>query len=202
LDSIFPASEHIRNQHRIGVLTVASPAAFAIWWLVPRLGRFAALHPEIEVRIATIDGREPDLLRDGIDVAVVKRPAKAPARNPLEMPLLSEVVFPVCSPSLLSGASSLGSPSDLTKHSLIECDAAAAEDTEFGWSIWLPRLGLSGAPTGDCGSVNLARRCRQRLMDLVSRSVGPRWLMLNSLLAGLSGPSRSGWLQRRRTCLL
>src|SRR6266446_5223251 len=146
LDSIVLASERIRNQYRVGVLTVASPAAFAIWWLVPRLGRFAALHPEIEVRIATIDGREPDLLRDGIDVAVVKRPAKAAARNPLEMPLLSEVVFPVCSPSLLNGASSLRSPSDLTKHPLIECDATEAEDAEFGWSTWLPRLGVNGAP--------------------------------------------------------
>jgi LysR family transcriptional regulator, glycine cleavage system transcriptional activator len=146
LDSILLASERIRNQHRVGVLTVASPAAFAIWWLVPRLGRFAALHPEIEVRIATIDGREPDLLRDGIDLAVVKRPAREAARNPLEMPLLSEVVFPVCSPLLLNGASSLHSPSELTKHPLIECDAAEAEDSEFGWSTWLPRLGLDGAP--------------------------------------------------------
>jgi len=30
---------------------------------------------------------------------------------------------------------------------LIECDAAEAEDTEFGWSIWLPRFGLTAAPT-------------------------------------------------------
>jgi LysR family glycine cleavage system transcriptional activator len=144
LDSILLASERVRNQHRVGVLTIAAPAAFAIWWLVPRLGRFAALYPDIEVRIATIDGREPDLLRDGIDVAVVKRPAKAAARNPLEMALLSEVVFPVCSPSLLDGASALRSPSNLTKHPLIECDAAEAEDAEFGWSTWLPRLGLDG----------------------------------------------------------
>jgi DNA-binding transcriptional LysR family regulator len=146
LDSILLATERIRNQHRVGVLTVASPAAFAIWWLVPRLGRFAALHPDIEVRIATMDGHEPDLIRDGIDVAIVKRPAKAAARNPLEMPLLSEIVFPVCSPSLLNGVSSLPNASDLARHPLIECDAAETEDSEFCWSTWLPRLGLDGAP--------------------------------------------------------
>jgi LysR family transcriptional regulator, glycine cleavage system transcriptional activator len=146
LDSILLATERLRNQHRVGVLTVASPAAFAVWWLVPRLGRFAALYPDIEVRIATIDGREPDLLRDGIDVAVVKRSAKEAARNPLEMPLLSEVVFPVCSPSLLNGTATLRNPSDLTKYPLIECDAAEAEDAEFGWSTWLPRLGLLATP--------------------------------------------------------
>jgi DNA-binding transcriptional LysR family regulator len=146
LDSILLASERIRNQHRVGVLTVASPAAFAIWWLVPRLGRFAALHPEIEIRIATIDGREPDLWRDGIDLVVVKRPAKSAAHNLIEMPLLREVVFPVCSPSLLNGGSSLRSPSDLTRYPLIECEAAEAEDIEFGWSTWLDRFGLDGAP--------------------------------------------------------
>jgi LysR family transcriptional regulator, glycine cleavage system transcriptional activator len=146
LDSILLATERIRNQRRVGVLTVACPAAFAIWWLVPRLGRFAALHPDIEVRIATIDGHEPDLLRDGIDVAIVKRLAKEAARNPLEMPLLSEIVFPVCSPSLLNGASSLRKPSDLARHPLIECDAAETEDSEFCWSTWLPRLGVDGAP--------------------------------------------------------
>jgi LysR family transcriptional regulator, glycine cleavage system transcriptional activator len=145
LDSILLASERLRNQHRVGVLTVAAPAAFAIWWLVPRLGRFAALHPEIEVRIATIDGREPDLWRDGIDLAVVKRPPKITAQETAEMPLLREVVFPVCSPSLLNGARSLRNPSDLTRYPLIECEAAEAEDIEFGWSTWLDRFGLDGA---------------------------------------------------------
>ena len=144
LDSILLASERIRNQRRVGVLTVAAPAAFAIWWLVPRLGRFAALHPDIEVRIATIDGREPDLWRDGIDLAVVKRPARLAARNPAEMPLLREIVFPVCSPSLLNGASAPRNLADLAQFPLIECDAAEAEDIEFGWSTWLDRFGMNG----------------------------------------------------------
>jgi len=146
LDSILLASERLRNQHRVGVLTVAAPAAFAIWWLVPRLGRFAALHPEIEVRIATIDGREPDLWRDGIDMAVVKRPARIAVNQSTEMPLLREVVFPVCSPSLISGGSLTRSPSELTRYPLIECEAVEAEDVEFSWSTWLDRFGLDGAP--------------------------------------------------------
>lgn len=146
LDSILLASERIRNQRRVGVLTVAAPAAFAIWWLVPRLGRFAALHPEIEVRIATIDGREPDLWRDGIDLAVVKRPARSSAaRQAAEMPLLREIVFPVCSPALLEGGPALRQPADLSGHPLIECEAAETEDAEFGWTVWLDRFGLARA---------------------------------------------------------
>jgi len=145
LDSVLLASERVRNRGRVGVLTVATPAAFAVWWLVPRLGRFAALHPEIEVRIAAIDGREPDLWRDGIDIAVVKRPAKLADRNPVEMPLLREIVFPVCAPSLLAGPLPLHRPDDLVPHTLIECEAAEAEDSEFTWATWLNRFGLQGA---------------------------------------------------------
>jgi LysR family transcriptional regulator, glycine cleavage system transcriptional activator len=133
----------VRSSKRVGVLTIAAPAAFATWWLVPRLGRFAALHPEIEVRIAAMDGREPDLRRDGIDAAVVKRPAKLAQRNPCEMPLLREIAFPVCAPSLLDGAGSPRGLDDLARHTLIEWDAAAAEDGEFSWPTWLARAGLS-----------------------------------------------------------
>jgi LysR family glycine cleavage system transcriptional activator len=145
LDSVLFASERVRSQKRVGVLTVAAPAAFATWWLVPRLGRFAALHPEIEVRIAAIDGREPDLRRDGVDVAVVKRAAKLADRNPVEMPLLREIVFPVCAPSMLGGELPLRALHDLVQHPLIECDAAEADDAEFTWPAWLDRFGLDQA---------------------------------------------------------
>jgi LysR family transcriptional regulator, glycine cleavage system transcriptional activator len=142
LDSVLLASERVRSQRRVGVLTVAAPAAFATWWLVPRLGRFAALHPEIEVRIAAMDGREPDLRRDGVDVAVVKRPAKLADRHPVAMPLLREIVFPVCAPSILGGETPLRNLHDLVRHTLIESDAAEADDTEFTWSSWLAQFGL------------------------------------------------------------
>jgi LysR family transcriptional regulator, glycine cleavage system transcriptional activator len=145
LDSILFASERVRSRRRVGVLTIAAPAAFAVWWLVLRLGRFAALHPEIEVRIAAIDGREPDLWRDGIDAAVVKRAAQAAAGNAAEMPLLHELVFPVCAPSLLGNGRSLSSPRDLLPHTLIECEEAETEDAEFAWSTWLDRFGLQAA---------------------------------------------------------
>jgi LysR family transcriptional regulator, glycine cleavage system transcriptional activator len=145
LDSVLFASERVRSRHRVGVLTVAAPAAFAVWWLVPRLGRFAALHPEIEVRIAAIDGREPDLRRDGIDLAVVKRPAKAAGVNADPMPLLHELVFPVCAPSLLSDARSLASPRDLLQYTLIECEEAETEDAEFAWPTWLGRFDVQAA---------------------------------------------------------
>jgi LysR family glycine cleavage system transcriptional activator len=43
-----------QNQaHRRGGLTVSTTHSFAASWLVPRLGRFTAIHPQFEVRLLT-----------------------------------------------------------------------------------------------------------------------------------------------------
>jgi LysR family glycine cleavage system transcriptional activator len=90
-----------------------------------------------------MDGREPDLWRDGVDVAVVKRPAKLADRDRVEIPLLREIVFPVCDAIEARLARYRCAPlHDLVRHTLIESDAAEADDTEFTWSSWLSRFGL------------------------------------------------------------
>src|SRR5215831_6648305 len=52
-----------------GMLTVTTTISFASLWLVPRLARFRAQHPEIDVRIAATNDIM-DMDRDGIDVAI------------------------------------------------------------------------------------------------------------------------------------
>lgn len=146
LDSILLATERVRNRNRVGTLTIATPSAFATWWLVPRLGRFAALHPEIEVRIAVMDGREPDLLRDGIDVAVIQRMA-GDISDPIGMPLLRETIFPICAPKLLeSSARSARAAFNLDNHTLIEYEPETDESIELTWEFWLNRLGVAAHP--------------------------------------------------------
>jgi DNA-binding transcriptional LysR family regulator len=139
LDSILLATDRIRGRFRVGMLTISAPSAFATWWLVPRLGRFAALHPEIEVRIAVIEGRKPDLQRDGVDAAIVQHPSRAAVDSAVEMPLLRETIFPVCAPTLLRGSSRRGI--DLAAETLIECEPEGEETAELAWDYWLARLG-------------------------------------------------------------
>ena len=141
LDSILLSTDRVRSRFRVGMLTISAPSAFATWWLVPRLGRFAALHPEIEVRIAVIEGREPDLQRDGADVAIVQRPARAGADTATEMPLLRETIFPVCAPTLLGAGPHRGI--DLAAQTLIECEPEGEETAELAWDYWLARLGVA-----------------------------------------------------------
>jgi len=57
-----------------GVLTLSTLPSFAARWLVPRLDRFQALHPDIELRLHT-SGDLVDLLGSSIDAAIRFGPA-------------------------------------------------------------------------------------------------------------------------------
>lgn len=80
-----------------GRLGVECPPVFAARWLAPRLGRFMARHPQIEVHLATSLADEP-ALDAGIDVAVrYGDPARAGAHA---VALAPTDYFPVASPAL------------------------------------------------------------------------------------------------------
>ncbi|WP_313197976.1 LysR substrate-binding domain-containing protein [Rhizobium sp.] len=52
-----------------GALDISCPGTFSMRWLIPRLYRFQAEHPRIEVRL-TASSRPVDFDRDGFDVAI------------------------------------------------------------------------------------------------------------------------------------
>jgi LysR family transcriptional regulator of beta-lactamase len=51
------------------VLAVGMVGTFAVGWLMPRLDRFTAAHPEIDLRILTNNNRA-DLAGEGLDLAI------------------------------------------------------------------------------------------------------------------------------------
>ncbi|MCQ0090971.1 LysR family transcriptional regulator [Roseovarius sp. M141] len=52
-----------------GTLTIAAPMSFGTLYLSPIIARFAAMHPEMELRI-DYDDRARDLLHEGFDIAI------------------------------------------------------------------------------------------------------------------------------------
>jgi len=62
-DCLAAAVAHLRSQQGGGSLTVSAAPSFASRWLMPRLHRFIAAHPEIDVRISarmrrvSVDGK-------------------------------------------------------------------------------------------------------------------------------------------------
>ena len=69
LDALGNATKALTRQDESGVLTVSTLLSFAATWLVPRLTRFRAAHPEIDIRISAAD-EIIDLERNGVDMGI------------------------------------------------------------------------------------------------------------------------------------
>jgi LysR family glycine cleavage system transcriptional activator len=118
-----------------GPLTVSVLPSFAAKWLLPRLARFRARHPEIDVRISTND-HLIDFARDGVDLAV--RMGRGDWPGVTSIKFLEEDLYPVCSPALLQGAHPLQTPADLKFHTLLH------DDMRQDWRTWLMAAGVEG----------------------------------------------------------
>lgn len=128
--------EQIRAHSESGLLTISVSPAFGAMWLVPRLERFRARHPEIETRIDGTD-RRVDLTRGDADVALRYGPGGYDGVR-IDR-LFGQVNTPVCSPALLKGAQPLRRPDDLRHHTLLHI---VWKDAEASWRMWLLAAGL------------------------------------------------------------
>lgn len=122
-------------------LTVSAPPSFAVRWLVPRLARFSADHPEIEVWVSA-DMQLADVAGGRVDVAVRYGHGDYPGVR--TETLLDAGVLPVCSPELLEGPTPLRRPADLAHHTLIHFTPGALEEPRPDWGTWLKSRKLNG----------------------------------------------------------
>lgn len=84
-----------------GGVRVSVTPSFGARWLLPRLPRFAASHPQVEVSLVA-EIRLVDLAREGFDLAI--RHTAGLVAEGLEMrPWLREEIVPVAAPALLAG---------------------------------------------------------------------------------------------------
>jgi len=124
-------------------ITVSASVAFAWFWLMPRLERFAALQPEIDLRVLAAD--QPVLPSTGeVDVAILFGAGKWEG---LEAELLfGERVYPVCSPGYLADHPELRQSADLLDQTLLHLEYPRASAGEVDWRQWLLRQGVNGQP--------------------------------------------------------
>ena len=121
-------------------LTVSAAPSFAAKWLVPRLGRFEAAHPEVDVWLSA--GLElVDFTSGEVDLAIRYGTGRYPG---LEVSrLLGETVSPVVSPRLLEEVP-LHDLADLSRHVLLHDGSPDADDSCPDWSMWLAARGIKG----------------------------------------------------------
>ncbi len=136
LDQIDTATRQAQRRPEHPTLQIKLPPTFAIRWLVPRLARFHALDPRIDVQITTSHHRA-DFERESVDIGIHSEPVPPP--GPGFERLFDEVLIPVCSPALLVSGPRLRRPADLAHHALL-CSINRPND----WPTWLAAAGVGG----------------------------------------------------------
>lgn len=140
LERLRDATASVRSSRRARQVAVTTTPGFASLWLIPRLARFSADHPQVDVLMsATYDLL--NLERSGIDVAV----RFCAIGQGLGAPLFEETVVPVCAPRLLQDAARpLRAPADLAQHTLLVMEGHHGMPPMADWAPWLELMGLGG----------------------------------------------------------
>jgi len=121
-------------------LTITAAPSFAAKWLVPRLGTFESLHPQVDVWLSA--GLElVDLTAGEVDVAIRYGAGRYPGLETTR--LISETVIPVISPELLA-QTPLAEPRDLARHILLHDGSPEPDDSCPDWAMWLAARGVKG----------------------------------------------------------
>ena len=150
-DSLIEAVDLIRGARQEPRLTIWMAPSFASKWFVPRLQRFADMHPDIDLDISAspnlVDSTASNVTipvenfrRDNVDIAI--RFGKGAYPGCRVDKLFSVSAIPLCSPELMRGKHPLETPDDLRFHTLIH------DDTRYegrpDWATWLKAANVSG----------------------------------------------------------
>ncbi|MEX3925662.1 transcriptional regulator GcvA [Paraburkholderia sp. BR10936] len=173
-------------------LSVNAPATFTLRWLVPRLAKFRAGHPDIDVKVET--SNEPlESLKDDYDLVIRGGPDTFYGYS--MQPFLSEERLPVCSPTLLKRVP-LRSPGDLREHTLLHTSSLPRLWPDWLASVQMPDLRPAAALTFDHFFLTL-----QAAIDAIGIAMGPTALVADDLAAGrLVAPFAGPRLPSRSYC--
>ena len=116
------------NPRRLGVSVTPS---FAARWLLPRIGRFLAAYPDVDLDVRA-NWVNVDFMRDDAHVAIRYGFGDWPDVSVEH--LLDDQFFPVCSPRFANGRLP-ASPEDLARHTLLR-------SADEYWKPWFEAAGL------------------------------------------------------------
>ncbi|OXI78332.1 LysR family transcriptional regulator [Burkholderia sp. AU31652] len=102
-------------------------------WMLPRIMRFQAEHPELQVQITTTWDHQVDFRMEPFDAAVIYAAGAGPDMHAI--PLFDERLTPVCAPNL-PARQPLASVDDLAGHTLLHPTRDHRD-----WKRWLDHAG-------------------------------------------------------------
>lgn len=118
-------------------LTIALLPTFGTRWLMPRMPRFAGLHPEVTIAFATRIGRF-DLAAERIDAAIHHGSEDWPGAR--LTPLMAETVIPVAAPGFP------GAAEGLSPRAVRDAPKLLMRSRPHDWQDWFAAHSLPASP--------------------------------------------------------
>jgi len=143
LEHIANTAADIRRLRHESELTVSSSVTFASYWLMSRVAKFRAAHPDIELRLVA-SAPVRDLAVAGIDLAIRYGSGNWPGVDAIH--LMDNEIFPVCSPTYLKTRPRLREPADLLNETLLHL--VRFDRNWVTWEAWLREFGVDEPPSG------------------------------------------------------
>jgi LysR family glycine cleavage system transcriptional activator len=148
LDTLQRGLSRARRMARSPVhLRVSTSARFATNWLLPRLPRFRAENPTLELTFDIADEIR-DFAVDDVDVAI--RFGTGNYERARSDRLFDTIIVPVCSPKLIKSGARLDEPRDLLHHTLFQVNWEANGMVWPNWRMWMAAAGVTDFDDGRC----------------------------------------------------
>ena len=175
-DHLAAGTEDLFGEKRGGPVSVRVTTSLTQAWLVPRLARFFAAHPEISLRLTTTaDGL--DYGQEGVDLEVRYGDGKWPGVRAER--LFREELFPVCAPSLLAGGPPLEAPEDLARHTMIHVIGEPEN-----WRMWLQAADAAAVTSGHGLQFDLHMMSAQAAVSGIGVALGLSPMVADALADG------------------
>ncbi len=130
LTDLADAVREVSERANPRALRVSVMPSFAARWLLPRIGKFMAEYPQIDLDVRA-SMMLADFRRDDVDIAIRYGGGNYPGLTVEH--LMDDIYFPVCSPNIAGGPPAR--PEDLQRYLLLR------SDNEF-WQPWFAAVGL------------------------------------------------------------
>jgi LysR family glycine cleavage system transcriptional activator len=163
------------------VVSVRVSPSFAAKWLVPRLHRFHAKNPDIDVRVLS-SSQVVALDSPDIDAAITYVALTKHSR--VSRLLLTEEVFPVCSPSLVTRRKPLSRAVDLRGMPLIHDETMDKVQSFPTWAVWLATFGAAFEDAGHGPRFSISSMAIQAAVEGQGVALGRSQLVAEDIRAG------------------
>ncbi|MBR9828225.1 MAG: transcriptional regulator GcvA [Oceanospirillales bacterium] len=176
LDEVESATRRLMTSPNLSAVNISVAPAFLTRWLVPRITRFQALYPDVELRFSATTGYV-DFEHSDTDMAVYYGEGNW---RGVDIHFLRNLAStPVCSPALMEGEAGLKEPKDLLNKTLIHVSGRRQE-----WQQILQQLGVRATGLNRTMSFSSTALAVSAAIEGIGLALADRALIQRELEAG------------------